>query len=114
LEGGAPIFFPRLVSLTKNIKEIEYGLDELSANDVASAIFNLTIAICDFSGPMIGGYLSTCFGFKHSCLIISTFIFFYSIIYFIYFREKICKKRNSIITYSKSEEIELMNHLWLL
>ena len=73
--GGAPIFVPGLVSLTKSIKEIEPDLDELSANDVSSAIYNLTIAIGDFSGPMIGGYLSTCFGFKHSCLIISTFIF---------------------------------------
>ena len=94
--GGTPIFFP--------------DLDELYGIDVVSAMLNLTITISDFSGPMIGGYLSTCFGFKHSCLIISTFIFFYSIIYFIYFREKICRKRNSIITYSKSEESELINH----
>jgi len=103
--GGATIFVPGLASLTKSIKEIEPDLDELSANNVASAIFNLTIAISDFLAPMIGGYLSTCFGFKHNCLIISTFLFFYSIIYFIYFREKICRKRNSIITDSKSEEI---------
>ena len=108
--GGAPIFVPGLVSLTKSIKEIDPDLDELSANDVSSALFNLTIAIGDFSGPIVGGYLSTCFGFKQSCLIISTFIFFYSIIYLIYFRDKICRKRNSIIIDSKSEEVELMNH----
>ena len=108
--GGAPIFVPGLVSLTKSIKKIAPDLDELSANDVASAIYNLTIAIGNFIGPIIGGYLSTRFGFNHSCLIISSFIFFYSIIYLIYFRDKICRKRNSIITDSKSEEVELMNH----
>ena len=108
--GGAPIFVPGLVSLTKSIKEIESDLDELSSNDVASAIYNLTVAIGNFFGPMIGGYLSTCFGFKDSCLIISTFIFFYSIIYFIYFRDKMCRRRNSIISDSKSEEVELINH----
>ena len=108
--GGAPIFVPGLVSLTKSIKEIDPDLDELSANDVASAIYNLTIAIGNFFGPMAGGYLSTRFGFKQSCLIISTLIFFYCIIYLIYFRDKICTKRNFIITDSKSEEVELMNH----
>jgi predicted MFS family arabinose efflux permease len=108
--GGAPIFVPGLVSLTKSIKEITPDLDELSANDVASAIYNLTVAIGNFIGPIIGGYLSTRFGFKQSCLFISTFIFFYSIIYLMYFRDKICRKKNSIITDSKSEEVELMNH----
>jgi len=108
--GGAPIFVPGLVSLTKSIKEIETDLDELSSNDVASAIYNLTVAIGNFFGPTIGGYLSTCLGFKDSCLFISTFIFFYSIIYFIYFRGKICRRRNSIISDSKSEEVELINH----
>ena len=109
-EGGAPIFFPGLLTLTKSIKEIVPDLDELSANDVASAIYNLTIIISNFSGPIIGGYLSTHFGIKQSCLIISTFIFFYSIIYLMYFRDKICRKKNSIITDSKSEEVELINH----
>ena len=109
--GGAPIFVPGLVSLSKSIKEIEPDMDELSANDTSSAIYNITVAIGDFSGPIVGGYFSTNLGFKHSCLIMSSSIFFYSIIYLIYFRNKMhCGRRSSINIDAKSDEVELMNH----
>lgn len=113
--GSAPIFIPGFVTLNKNIKKIAPEIEEHSANDISSAINNITIAIGDFSGPIIGGYFSTCFGFKNSCLIVSTIIFIYSILYFIYFRNNIISykknKKLPIDMDSKSEEEkELMNH----
>ena len=111
--GSAPIFIPGLVNLSKNVKKIDPDIDEFSANDISSAINNITIAIGDFSGPIIGGYLSSQFGFKNSCLISSTLIFIYSIFYFIYFKKKILPNKDKkllIDNDSKSEEKELMNH----
>ena len=110
--GSAPIFIPGLVNLSKNIKKIDPNIDEFSSNDISSAINNITIAIGDFCGPIIGGYFSTHFGFKSSCLIVSTFIFIYSILYFIYFRSHIfVKEKNIHFDFdSKSEERELMNY----
>lgn len=111
--GGAPIFIPGFVSLNKSIKRISPEIDNLSADDISSAINNITIAIGDFSGPIIGGYFSTYFGFKNSCLIVSTFIFLYSILYFIYFRKFIFKNKPKTLPIdmnSQSEEKELMNH----
>ena len=113
--GSAPIFIPGFITLNKNIKKIAPEIEEHSANDISSAINNITIAIGDFSGPIIGGYFSTCFGFKNSCLIVSTIIFIYSILYFIYFKNNIISykknKKLPIDMDSKSEEEkELMNH----
>lgn len=111
--GGAPIFIPGLVSLNKSVKRIAPEIDKLSANDISSAINNITIAIGDFSGPIIGGYFSTYFGFKNSCLIVSTIIFMYSILYFIYYRKFIFQNKPTkkpIDINSLSEEKELMNH----
>ena len=111
--GSAPIFIPGFVSLNKSIKQISPEIDKLSANDISSAINNITIAIGDFSGPIIGGYFSTYFGFKNSCLIVSTIIFLYSILYFIYFRKFIFQnnpKKIPIDMNTQSEEKELMNH----
>lgn len=108
--GGAPIFIPGLVSLSKNVKKIDPNLDIYSANDVSSAINNITIAIGDFFGPIIGGYFSTHFGFKQSCLIVSTLIFVYSILYLCYFRKYILLKKPLINKEFQSDERELINH----
>ncbi len=115
--GGAPIFIPGLVALTKNIKKIEPNIDELMANDISSAINNLTFAIGDFCGPIIGGFLSTHFGFKNCCLFVSLIILFYSIFFLIYFKKDIYSdiKRMGMSELVddndvKSDEKELINH----
>ena len=115
--GGAPIFIPGLVALTKNIKKIEPNIDELMANDISSAINNLTFAIGDFCGPIIGGFLSTHFGFKNCCLFVSLIILCYSIFFLIYFKKHIYSdiKRMGMSelvddTEVKSDEKELINH----
>ena len=115
--GGAPIFIPGLVALTKNIKKIDPSVDDLVANDISSAINNLTFAIGDFCGPIIGGFLSTHFGFKHSCLFVSIMVACYSVFFLIYFHKKIYfdikKMKEKELTEDindKSDEKELINH----
>ena len=53
--GGVPVFIPGLVALSKHIKKIDPNVDDLSVNDITSAINFLTINIGDFSGPIIRG-----------------------------------------------------------
>lgn len=108
--GGAPIFIPGLVNLSKNVNKIDPSLDNYSANDVSSAINNITIAIGDFCGPVLGGFFSTHLGFKHSCLIISGITFLYSFLYLLYFRKHIFLSEQIINKESKSDEMELINH----
>ena len=117
--GGVPVFIPGLVALSKHIKKIDPNVDDLSVNDITSAINFLTINIGDFSGPIIGGFLSTNLGFKYSCLIISSFIILYCLIFFIYFYKYIFNDIKKIGSNSnldilkgegKSEENELFNH----
>ena len=116
--GDAPIFIPGLIALSKNIKRIEKNIDNLTANDISSAINNITFAIGDFIGPIIGGYLSTHIGFKYCCLGLSVFICIYNVLFFIYFYKYIIIHIHKyegtnldINSYSdKLEEKELMSH----
>ena len=108
--GGVPIFIPGLVSLKNNIKKIDSNVDDLTVNDITSAINFLTINIGDFCGPIIGGFFSTSLGFKNCCLVISCLILLYCIIYFIYFHKFIFHDIQEIDYEPKSEENELINH----
>ena len=114
--GGVPIFIPGLIALNKNIKKNGSNMDELTANDITSAINFLIINIGDFCGPVIGGFLTTHLGFKNCCLSISCFILIYGIFYFIYFYKfisddfKIRGKKSSILDLKYSDENELINH----
>ena len=111
--GGVPIFIPGLVSLKKNMKKIDPNIDDMTVNDITSAINFLTLNIGDFCGPIIGGFFSTHFGFKKCCLIITCIILSYLIIYFIYFHKYIfdyLKKKKEKKIGIKSDENELINH----
>ncbi len=83
--GSAPVFVPGLVALSKNIRKIDNNIDELTANDISSAINTLTIAIGDFCGPIIGGFFTSNYNFKYCCLIVFLIGAFYSIIFISYF-----------------------------
>lgn len=111
--GGVPIFVPGLVALNKNIKKIDSNIDDLTVNDITSAINFLTINIGDFCGPIIGGFFSTHLGFKNCCLAISCLILVYFIIYFAYFHKYILEdfhKKKNLENEIKSDENELINH----
>ena len=67
--GQAPVFVPGLVALSKNIRSIDENIDELTANDIASAVNTLTIYIGEFIGPIIGGFFTSRYGFEYCCYI---------------------------------------------
>lgn len=101
--GSAPVFVPGLVALAKNIRKIDKNIDELSANDISSAINNLTIAIGDFSGPIIGGFFTSRFDFNYCCFIVFLPGIIYAFIFILYFFGNI--KEEIKILFSK-EKIE--------
>lgn len=114
--GDVPIFIPGIILLSKNIKKVNPNIDILTANDISSAINNLAFAIGDFIGPIIGGFLSTHVGFKYCCLIVSSIICLYCILFLIYFYKYIfihfykLGDDNIENNINKDEEKELMNH----
>ena len=99
--GSGPVFIPGLVLLAKNIKKIDKNLDELSANDIASAINTLCIELGDFCGPILGGFLTDKFGFKICCIICSFLGIAYSIIFIFCFFNHI--KSDIIMVYSNKK-----------
>ena len=111
--GGVPVFIPGLVALNKNIKKIDRNIHDLTVNDITSAINFLTVNIGDFCGPIVGGFISTHFGFKKCCLIISCIIVLYFIFYFFYFHKSIINAINNkgiLDDQIKTDENELINH----
>ena len=81
--AGAPINVPALINLSRDLKINDPTLDDFIANDIASTLYTAVNNIGDFIGPTLGGFLSSRFGFKNCCLIISYLFLFI----FIYFRE---------------------------
>jgi len=110
--GSVPVFIPGLVMLSKNIKKIDDSIDEMSANDIAAAIYNLFVELGNFIGPILGGYLTDNFGFKLCCIIISTIVVTCSAIFFVFFYSAIkndfillCKNNKSNEKDNNSEEL---------
>ena len=87
--AGAPINVPALINLSKDLKQFEPNLDEFTSSDIASTYYCLVNDIGDFIGPVLGGFLSTNFGFKYCCLIISVFIIIFWIIFILFFLKDI-------------------------
>ena len=83
--AGAPINVPALINLSKDLKRYEPNLDEFASSDIASTYYTLVNDIGDFIGPILGGFLSSHFGFKYCCLIISIFIIFFFVLFLLYF-----------------------------
>lgn len=90
--GQAPIFIPLLIALSKSIIKYEKSIDELTANDIATSMNNVFIAIGEFSGPIFGGYITSSFGFNYCCFFISIFFFIYFCIFIFYFYNEIINK----------------------
>ena len=103
--GSAPVFIPGLVALSKNIRKIDPNIEEFTANDISSAINNLTIAIGDFSGPIIGGFFTSRFNFKQCCFIVFLIGIGYAFIFILYFMKNIKEDILSIFKEKKNLEI---------
>lgn len=98
--GAAPLFITPIIIFEKTIIKLDENIDELSANDIASAILNLTFSIGDFLGPVIGGFLSNHYGFYICCFIVSVFNLSYAIFLVFYFYKNIkndLKKKHNIL-----------------
>ena len=110
--GSVPVFIPGLVLLAKNIKKSDDSIDEMSANDIASAINTLCVELGDFMGPILGGFLTDHFGFKYCCLIVSVIGIIYSAIFILFFYGRIkndldmvCHGKNSVNNAKNKEEL---------
>ena len=86
--GSPPINVSGLVILCKLIRKTN-NIDEKTANDIASAMNNLSISIGDFAGPILGGFFSTNFGFKYCCIILTLILSIYLIFFLYYFYKNI-------------------------
>ena len=100
--AGAPINVPALINLSKDLKIYNKNLDDYTASDIASTLYTIVNDIGDFIGPILGGFLSSKFGFKKCCLIISVFILIFIIIFFLFFFKEIKNGFNN----KKSEEYD--------
>ena len=80
--GGPPIFILGLIELSKMVKKINTNYDQNTINDIASAMNNFFVSIGDLIGPIIGGFLSSHFGFKICCAIIFSFFAIFSLLFF--------------------------------
>ena len=101
--GSVPVFIPGLVMLSRNIKKIDKKIDEMSANDIASAINNLCVELGDFLGPILGGFLTDKFGFSVCCFLVSMLGIFYAVIFIFFFFEKIKNDFNLVCQNKKPE-----------
>ena len=102
--GSCPVFIPGLVLLSKNIKKIDKKLDELTANDIASAINTLCIELGDFTGPILGGFLTDKFGFKICCIICSFLGIAYSFVFIVSFYNNIKSDFIMVCSNKKNEK----------
>ena len=104
--SGGPIGVLCLMLLTDFIKKVNPNIDVFLANDISAAMFNFFFNIGDFLSPILGGFISTRFGFYYSCLYISLIIFAYSILFLVYFYKDIIE---GIKNPQKIEELEEIN-----
>ena len=116
--GSVPVFIPGLVMLSNNIKKIDDNIDEMSANDIASAINTLCVELGDFLGPILGGFLTDKFGFSFCCFFVSMLGIAYSGIFIFFFFNKIktdfnmvCHNKETERNYNEKEnKIEKIQH----
>lgn len=83
--SGATINVPCLMELGRILKENDSTLDEFTANDISSAMYNFGVNIGDFTGPVFGGAISEKYGFKYSCLYMSFIGIAYAVIFGLFY-----------------------------
>ena len=87
--AGAPINVTALINLSKDLKKYDPDLDEFVASDIASTLYTIVNDLGDFIGPVLGGFLSSNYGFKNCCLILSIFIIIFLVIFILFFFKEI-------------------------
>ena len=87
--SGATINVPCLMELGRILKKNDSTLDDYSANDISSAMYNFGVNIGDFLGPVFGGAVSEKYGFKYSCLYMSLISLFYTVLFGLFYFKQI-------------------------
>ena len=84
--SGAPIDVPIIIILNEKIKKIDENIDDNVIHDISSALYNFSVNIGDFLGPIIGGFISEKKGFLMSNIFMGVIALiagtFYGIFYF--------------------------------
>ena len=84
---------PALIILTKNIRIVDPDMDQIAAGDIAAAINTLTLDIGEFIGPIFGGFITSHYDFKTSCVILFfigiCFTFFFVLYFFSYIKNEL-------------------------
>ena len=104
--SGVPIGVLCIMLLSDFIKKVNPNIDEFTAYDISSAMFNFFFNIGDFLSPILGGIISTRYGFYYSCLYISMIIFAYSILFYEYFNKEIVEGIKNNKKFRELEEDE--------
>ena len=102
--SGVPIGVLCLMLLSDFIRIANPNIDEFSAYDISSAMYNFSFNIGDFLSPILGGFISTRFGFYYSCLFMAIMIFLYSILFYKYFYKEILEGIKNDKKYLELEE----------
>ena len=93
--GGPVIFILGLVEISKILQHMCENYDQNTINDIASAMFNLFSSIGDLLGPIIGGFISSNFSFKITCIFIFTSFLIFFILFICFYNrglEKVYEK----------------------
>ena len=84
--SGAPIDVPIIIILNEKIKKIDKNIDDNVIHDISSALYNFSVNIGDFLGPIIGGFISEKKGFLMSNIFMGIIALiagiFYGVFYF--------------------------------
>ena len=105
--GGPVIFILSLLEISKILNKISKNYDQNTINDIASAANNLFVSIGDLLGPIIGGFISSHFGFKFTCIFLFCILVIFNLLFiFFYTRDdkNISYKASNNIT-SLQEEL---------
>jgi len=79
---AATINVPAICDLIETLKNGKLKLDDNSANDMASAIYNLGLNFGESLGPTFGGYVAKKSDFQTSCIYVSLINLSYCIFFF--------------------------------
>ena len=111
---GACITIPGIVDLMDIMKN-KLHVDENSANDMASGMYNLAVNLGEAIGPILGGYFTNKNGFESACYSISTINLVFARCFFFYnwpYLKEEYKKINQPLLYAtEGDEYEVSRHV---
>lgn len=87
-----------ICDLNEYFKNSKLKIDEASANDLSSSIYNLGLNFGEAVGPIFGGYITEKYDFETSCVYTSLINLFYCGVFFLFNYKIILNHFNGLIT----------------